>query len=59
MGIDVGVAFGREEGVISVAERMLENGKSVEDIKEDTGLSLEKINSLKEKLISNSKNEEN
>ena len=53
-GIKEGKKEGREEGseerAVSVAKWMLEKGMSIEDIQEATGLSMEKINSLKEKM---------
>lgn len=48
-GVELGRKQGQEEGIISVVKRMLEKNKSVEDISEATGLSIEEINDLKEK----------
>ncbi len=59
LGIGEGVRLGREEGLkegreegdeqraISVAKWMLEKEMSIEDIQEATGLSINKINSIK------------
>lgn len=53
IGLDKGVELGRkqghEEGIISVAKRMLEKNMPIDEISETTGLSIEMINSLKEK----------
>ena len=56
IGLDEGVKLGRykgreegdEERAIFVARWMLDKGMSIDDIKEATGLSIDKINSLKE-----------
>ncbi len=48
-GVELGKKEGDEERAISVAKWMLEKDMSVDDIQEATGLSIEKINSLKEK----------
>ena len=48
-GIDIGYEKGDENRAISIVKRMLEKDVSIEDISEFTGLSVEKINSLKEK----------
>ena len=45
-GINIGFDKGDENRAISVAQWMLKKGMSIEDIKEATGLSIEKINSL-------------
>ena len=53
IGLDKGVELGRkqghEEGIISVAKRMLMRGMDIDVISDATGLSIEEINSLKEK----------
>ena len=46
-GIKIGFDIGYERKGISIARKMLERGMSIEDISEATGLSVEKINSLK------------
>ena len=48
-GREEGRKEGREEGAISFARWMLNRDMSVDDIKDATGLSMEKINSLKGK----------
>jgi predicted transposase/invertase (TIGR01784 family) len=49
IGIGEGVELGRKDGIISVAKRMLMRGMDIDVISELTGLSIEEINSLKEK----------
>ncbi len=46
-GIEKGIEKGREEGLQKVALKMLKSGFSVEIIKENTGLSKDKIKALK------------
>lgn len=46
-GIDIGFEKGDENRAISIAKWMLGRDMSVDDISEATGLSVEKINSLK------------
>ena len=46
-GIDIGYEKGDENRAIFIAKWMLEKDMSIEDISEATGLSVEKINSLK------------
>ena len=46
-GIKIGFDIGYERKGISIARKMLERDMSIEDISEATGLSVEKINSLK------------
>ena len=48
-GIDIGLEKGEEKKAIFIAKWMLERDMSVDDISEATGLSVERINSLKEK----------
>lgn len=49
IGIGEGVEIGRKDGIISVAKRMLMKGMDIDVISDATGLSIEEINSLKEK----------
>ncbi|MCL2386977.1 MAG: hypothetical protein FWC89_05415, partial [Defluviitaleaceae bacterium] len=45
-GIEIGIEKGIEKGIISVARKMLARNKPISEIVEDTGLSLETIESL-------------
>ncbi len=49
-GIELGRKEGIEQGIALVAQRMLEQGKDVEEIVTYTGLSTEKIERLKEEI---------
>ena len=49
MGVELGEHKGDEKRAIFVARWMLEKGMSIDDIREATNLSMEKINSLKGK----------
>ena len=46
-GIKIGFDIGHERKGISIAKKMLGKDMSIDDISEATGLSVEKINSLK------------
>jgi predicted transposase/invertase (TIGR01784 family) len=48
LGVDEGIEKGVDKGVEKTARAMLRNGRSVEMIMEDTGLTIERINSLRE-----------
>ena len=49
-GIEVGREEGREEGIESVAIRCLQNGKTVEEICQITGLTKEQVETIKAKI---------
>lgn len=49
-GFDDGMQAGRNDGIESVAVNMIRRGKTFEDIREDTQLSLERIKELANSL---------